>query len=337
MAVLYKYVTGDRVLKFIPEVGDGTLRATQPAALNDPFECAVNPSNMYANEEVDNRTLARVITELDKSSPITADDVRRARRDYGRPFARQLVTKQLSARFGIASFTTKPDHSRTVGAAAVSYVGSPPTLEHVCERRSGGWNRLRHYGRPFARQLVTKQLSARFGIASFTTKPDHPLMWAHYAGAGTGFVIGYDSEELRKLRGPSGWLEPVNYIPQPPEITNVIVEKHPEYNLPFLLYNKSDHWSYEEERRLIVELSRQTDTGKKDAFGHLIHLIRVPNEAVVSVYFTERAKRETVEAIQNRLADRGSRYLAERPRKLIMSYTSYRYEESSDGSKSYRR
>lgn len=274
MAVLYKYVTGDRVLKFIPEVGDGTLRATQPAALNDPFECAVNPSNMYANEEVDNRTLARVITELDKSSPITADDVRRARRDYGRPFARQLVTKQLSA---------------------------------------------------------------RFGIASFTTKPDHPLMWAHYAGAGTGFVIGYDSEELRKLRGPSGWLEPVNYIPQPPEITNVIVEKHPEYNLPFLLYNKSDHWSYEEERRLIVELSRQTDTGKKDAFGHLIHLIRVPNEAVVSVHFTERAKRETVEAIQNRLADRGSRYLAERPRKLIMSYTSYRYEESSDGSKSYRR
>ena len=41
MGILYKYVTGKRALHCIPEVGDGTLRATQPAALNDPFECAV--------------------------------------------------------------------------------------------------------------------------------------------------------------------------------------------------------------------------------------------------------------------------------------------------------
>ena len=41
MEILYKYVTANRALTCIPEVGDGTLRATQPAALNDPFECAV--------------------------------------------------------------------------------------------------------------------------------------------------------------------------------------------------------------------------------------------------------------------------------------------------------
>ena len=41
--VLYKYVTHQRALTCIPEVGDGSLRATQPAALNDPFECAVAP------------------------------------------------------------------------------------------------------------------------------------------------------------------------------------------------------------------------------------------------------------------------------------------------------
>ena len=40
--VLYKYVTSERVLTCLPEVGDGTLRATQPAALNDPFECEVS-------------------------------------------------------------------------------------------------------------------------------------------------------------------------------------------------------------------------------------------------------------------------------------------------------
>ena len=43
MKTLYKYMTAERVLTCLPEVGDGTLRATQPAALNDPFECAVEP------------------------------------------------------------------------------------------------------------------------------------------------------------------------------------------------------------------------------------------------------------------------------------------------------
>ena len=41
MKTLYKYMIAERVLTCLPEVGDGTLRATQPAALNDPFECAV--------------------------------------------------------------------------------------------------------------------------------------------------------------------------------------------------------------------------------------------------------------------------------------------------------
>ena len=39
--ILYKYVTSRGALNCIPEVGDGTLRATQSAALNDPFEYAV--------------------------------------------------------------------------------------------------------------------------------------------------------------------------------------------------------------------------------------------------------------------------------------------------------
>ena len=37
MDILYKYVTAQRALTCIPELGDGTLCATQPAALNDPF------------------------------------------------------------------------------------------------------------------------------------------------------------------------------------------------------------------------------------------------------------------------------------------------------------
>ena len=34
MEILYKYVSAERALLCLPEIGDGALRATQPAALN---------------------------------------------------------------------------------------------------------------------------------------------------------------------------------------------------------------------------------------------------------------------------------------------------------------
>ena len=49
---LYKYVNAQRALNCMPEVGDGTLRATQPAALNNPFECAVVPRYVFRNKAV---------------------------------------------------------------------------------------------------------------------------------------------------------------------------------------------------------------------------------------------------------------------------------------------
>ena len=106
MDVLYKYITSTRALTCLPEVGDGTLRATQPAALNDPFECAVRAVYVFPNEAEEDHELAKVLTEINKSKPVTAEDVHRARRQYGSLFTRQLFTEQVSTRFGIVSFTT---------------------------------------------------------------------------------------------------------------------------------------------------------------------------------------------------------------------------------------
>ena len=93
---------------------------------------------------------------------------------------------------------------------------------------------------------------------------------------------------------------------------------------------KSGHWSYEDEWRLIVELSRTIGTGEVDQHSQPINLIQVPNEAVVRVHYTERTPRETVALIQDRLADTNSRYRVRSPRKLILSATSYGYEEAPD-------
>ncbi len=263
--VLYKYVSPQRALSCIPDVGDGTLRATQPAALNDPFECAVTTTYIIPNESEENRELAKVLTDINESKPVTADDVHRARREHGSLFTRQLFADQVSTRFGIISFT----------------------LDH-----------------------------------------NHPLMWSHYTTDGSGFVIGYDIARLRTLTGTTGSLRPVKYVDKPALIRGPIVLVSPESNLPILLSMKSDHWSYEREWRLIVDLSRTIGTGETDRHDQPVNLVKIPNEAVVSVFYTERTPSDSVELIRSRLADKNNRYQAENPRKLVLSSRFYGYEEA---------
>ena len=197
--ILYKYLTPQRALSCIPDVGDGSLRATQPAALNDPFECAVTTTYIIPDETEENQELAKVLTQINESKPVTADDVYRARTEHGSLFTRQLFADQVSTRFGIISFTT-------------------------------------HY--------------------------NHPVMWSHYTTDGSGFVIGYDIAILSTLTGPMGSLRSVEYADKPAFILGPIVLVSPASNLPILLSRKSGHWSYECEWRLIVELNTTIGTGR---------------------------------------------------------------------------
>ena len=132
--VLYKYVTPKIARACIPEVGDGTLRATQPAALNDPLECHIK-TLFNPNQSDGAAKLADVLTKINERNPFTEDRVL------------QSVSKHSSL---------------------------------------------------LTRDLFAEQVSTRFGIIAFSTNPCHPLMWSHYTTDGSGFVIGYDSEVLKK-------------------------------------------------------------------------------------------------------------------------------------------
>ena len=267
MEILYKYVTANRALTCIPEVGDGTLRATQPAALYDPLECAVAVAYVIPDASEENRRLAEALTQNNESTPVTEEHVHNARQRYGSLFTRQL----------------------------------------------------------FAEQVSTK-----FGIVSFAADPQHPLMWAHYTTDGSGFAIGYDKSAIAKLAGANGALLPVRYLGGPMRIPEPVVLASPSSNLPRFLSLKSDHWRYENESRLIVEMNETIGTGETDRHGQPVNLVRVPNEAVVRVYYTERTPPESLETIRNRLANDNNRYQTDSPRKLVMSSTSYGYEEAQE-------
>ena len=108
MEILYKYVTAERTLTCIPEVGNGTLRATPPVSLNDHFEGAFTPLYALGDEAKTYDQLAKALTEFSSTSPVGVEDVFRAREKFGTLFVRQLILDQISNRFGIISFTIDP-------------------------------------------------------------------------------------------------------------------------------------------------------------------------------------------------------------------------------------
>ena len=179
----------------------------------------------------------------------------------------------------------------------------------------------------YYRHLLAERLSTRFGIVSFTTEPVNALMWAHYTRDGSGFVIGYDMDQISEslTEGTYSWHQ-VKYVNQPtPMISDTLI--HDALANPReILSRKGSHWSYENEYRLIVELNSTIGLGKKDALNQPINVIRVPNEAVRRVYFTERTPQCTVQLIGDRLSDPNNRYAGRRPRKLVLSRTAYKYE-----------
>ena len=265
MSVLYKYIPGERVRSCIPEVGDGTLRATQPIALNDPFECAVHPLYAIPDRSEENELLAEALTAINEDKPVTPSDVEQARQQHGSLFTRQLLVQQFSTRFGLVSLASNP-HSL--------------------------------------------------------------LMWSHYTADGSGFVIGYDAVNLHLLANDLGWLREVIYLDHPPPIAGPSVVHEPTSNVPILLSVKSDDWAYEQEWRLIADLSKTIGTGETDRRGAPINLVRVPNEAIVSVHYTERTSAELVDLVKKRLADPNNRFGADAPTKLVVSTGGYGYQEA---------
>ena len=264
---LYKYVTAERALACLPSAGNGALRATQPAALNDPFECAVRPVFVINDEKGANQEFAEVLSSINGTTPVTAEEVAQARTDYGSLYLRNLFAKQMSQ---------------------------------------------------------------RFGIVSLSANPRHPLMWSHYTSDCSGFVVGYDAGRLGDLSGQGGSLLQVQYMNEMPLIIGYGVLSNPESNLLLSLAMKSDFWSYESEWRLIVELSETMGTGNRDPSGHSINLLQIPNEAVVSVYYTERTDPGVVARVRSRLENPNNRYGTNNLTKLVASSEVYGYEDAPE-------
>jgi len=95
------------------------------------------------------------------------------------------------------------------------------------------------------------------GLLCFSTNWTNPLLWSHYAAKHTGVCLGFD---LKK-----GITRPVRY--EEKRLMARVEKKTDRFVMDEdlkeqLFLTKSHHWQYEDERRIVIDLSKETREGK---------------------------------------------------------------------------
>jgi len=141
----------------------------------------------------------------------------------------------------------------------------------------------------------------RIGILCLTESPDDLLMWAHYGCSHEGFVLEFDPEasffhQRRSEEDEFRSLRPVIYSPTRPTLTFADAKDISP------LLTKSDHWSYEREWRMMVDLNDASlviDAGEKR-----FHLFDFPASTIKSVIFGSRMSQTKKDEILKLIANR---------------------------------
>jgi hypothetical protein len=166
-----------------------------------------------------------------------------------------------------ANSSEQLDYMRALAAKMKPQASRKERLAIVSTMKSNVSRRGMNY---FLGQSVRNTLSEA-GIFSLSAKPNHPLMWSHYADSHRGICIEFNWDALRLCR-----LTPINV-----EYSNVRPIVDPILDSPGLtvresLLTKADVWEYEAEwrsigqgKRGVVRLPPETVTGI--VLGGLIH------------------------------------------------------------------
>ena len=240
--IFYKYVTAER----IDILQNRLIRFTQPKLLNDPFEAR---PNFHATKEGFAREFANAIRQDSRTWE-------ECRRETQTNLDRQAFADRLEE---------NPDNA----AQLYRSLGWEPPLSELLGKSYGLPERL-------------YELYNRVGILSLSETPDNRLMWAHYAGDHTGFVLMLDgSHDFFKGDDLSpkiakGFAKPerVEYRLERPRTS---IEDPPRE----ILLIKDFDWKYEKEWRYLKHID---DAAKLCGDSTLpVALFRLPPKCIMGV------------------------------------------------------
>ena len=273
---LYKYVTAER----IDVLQNGLIRFTQASALNDPWDMRPHVERLITENDLEEHITGSLKPQTDKQlidyfSQIIDDFAKtNGLGDKSLDEIRQMVTEAND---------TFPGELKQLFDGAFT-----ETLEKMKEVL------------PQIVGVIPEAVDRAVGVLSLTEKPDHPLMWSHYANNHSGFALAFD-ETNEFFRSPrhgqpddAGSARRVSYSSERPHFDPLLdmslIEKMTDEDaMSFfdkMFFTKSQSWDYEEEWRMIKGL-KQADRVLQDPIGN-VYLFSIPPACIVSVILGER-------------------------------------------------
>jgi hypothetical protein len=126
--------------------------------------------------------------------------------------------------------------------------------------------------RKWAEEQMHSFQSETFGILCLAEDADNILMWSHYAENHTGFCVRFDTTVDPKFFGSA---KQVNYNTDYP-LLNWWKSRLPDI-VDSMIYNKSHHWSYEKEWRIMGMAARNKANFRAKSIDSIILGCRTSN------------------------------------------------------------
>ena len=262
--ILYKYVPCESLDYGLPT----TLRATQPAALNDIMEGNIRTS-MEGRIDRDQwyATLFEELKRIFFEDALTEDEIERRKRQYGDPRVSTIIRDYLSRHVGVVSLSTDP---------------LIPTMWAHYARNSGfvvGYRTsdLRALGLDLRRVLYLELAPVYYPtrdkiIRLMFVDKERLQERAQTDGSNSGIPLLSSDVEFFELR--RDWRE-----------------------LAKALFVKGETWESEKEARLLVDLQGTRALGESES-GYQIHVLDIPAEAIDEVYVGFNTPRTAVDRIR---------------------------------------
>jgi hypothetical protein len=289
---IYKYFSADAGRRFF---STWSLRITPPDQFNDPFEMCppieiLKESDVFSLATIQKEFETRMARDLIDSG-------------FGKGIAPAFAATLCSCLLG--RLNTKEER-RLLN----QYPQLKPNLSTMQQQLRAGIKSAQDQFPMLMKQFESSMhqtMRNTTGALCMSRNGRHPLMWAHYADEHRGLVIEFDStapcfNRKRSATDELGTFRMVSYSDTRPVLDS---ESGDDWFVRLAL-TKASEWTYEDEVRFLLELSKADQIVEKEI---KIHLLDIPPSAVRSITVGCRAGPATIDMVKLALSNNSATHI----------------------------
>jgi hypothetical protein len=260
---IYKYVVADR----LDVLRNGFIRFSPPSVLNDPFEARPHVERFTSEEDMERKVFdeLRDWSPMDDIEQFTDGVIEEMKRD---PRLRLIPVPRWRVREMVVMLVRQdgPELAAMKNALIGQMRDVVEDMQPDLVRKIPGW------------------INDYVGVLCLTEACDNRLMWSHYAGEHTGFVIEFDeSHEFFSAPNDNGFgnhIQKICYQAERPSFPVFVTE---DFDFNSLIFVKDAVWEYEREWRIMKKLEDADEI--VDLPSGRIHLFALPPACIKGIIF----------------------------------------------------